>query len=251
MQGLLGIGKVDGHNILRLLSRSTQSMVFLISHNKEWFVLKLASHKQYSKSIHHEYQILHTLSHPAIPKVYSFGMTDYGCAYYIMDCVHGVPAQHYVYQKGVPGNMERTSCALRIVRQVAQVLMDIHRNGIAHLDIKSDNVLISTNEQATLLDFGAAMVLNGTHWKKPFHGTEIYASPERLQKTFFDERADIYSLGCLAYRLLSGRMFHQSSSNVRWDYVPAAIRPLLQQMLERTFENRPTAIKVVNYLREL
>lgn len=251
MQGLLGIGQVDGYRILRLLSRSTQSMVFLIAHHNEWFVLKVASHKQYSKNIHHEYQILRSLSHPSIPKVYSFGTNAYGCAYYIMNCVHGIPAQHYIYRQGVPGNPNRTTCAVRILLQVSLALLEIHCHGVAHLDIKSDNVLISSNEDTTLLDFGASMRLNGNHWQKPFHGTEVYAAPERLQRTFFDERADIYSLGYLAYRLLSGRKFHQTSPQLRWERIPNCLRSLLQQMLARTPESRPTASNIVHYLNTL
>ena len=102
----------------------------------------------------------------------------------------------------------RTTEVIRIAREIATALGYLHDRGIVHRDLKSSNVMVLPNGVARLLDFGTARLLESDdaitrHGE--FVGTFAYAPPEQLTGGHVDERADIYSLGVLLYRLLTGK----------------------------------------------
>jgi len=97
---------------------------------------------------------------------------------------------------------------VRIAVQLCDALQYCHERGIVHRDLKPDNVLITTQGDVKLMDFGAALLEGGrkitTASLSPALGTPDYMSPEQVQGQRGDARSDIYSLGAMLYELLAG-----------------------------------------------
>lgn len=91
---------------------------------------------------------------------------------------------------------------LKFLEQICNGLHIAHSNGIFHQDIKPGNIFILPNEKVKILDFGLACP-NGS--ENFLVGTPFYMSPEQVQCVPVDQRSDIYSLGLVVYRMLTGK----------------------------------------------
>ena len=159
-----------------------------------------------------EVQATATLTHPNTVQVYDYGHTEDGTFYYVMEYLPGVTLEALVKQAG-PLPPAR---AIHFLRQVCGALAEAHAGGLIHRDVKPGNVMIcergGTPDVAKLLDFG--LVLAPTEDVKSdkltldgmVAGTPDYLSPEQAGgQEAVEARSDIYSVGALAYFLLSGR----------------------------------------------
>ncbi|MEV6217886.1 serine/threonine-protein kinase [Nocardia sp. NPDC051833] len=99
--------------------------------------------------------------------------------------------------------------AVRLLTDAAHALDFAHRNGVLHRDVKPANLLVENDprhgERALLTDFGIARSLDGTQTRSGVSATLAYVAPERFSAEPTDHRADIYSLGCTLYELLTGK----------------------------------------------
>ncbi|MFW6083635.1 MAG: protein kinase domain-containing protein [Gemmatimonadota bacterium] len=154
-----------------------------------------------------ERQILSQLDHPNIARLLDGGATDDGRPYLVMEYVEGLPITRYCEEHGlsVP---ER----LRLFIQVARAVQAAHAQLVVHRDIKPSNVLVTAAGEVKLLDFGIAKLLDPTAWpddvpltRTGFHPlTPQYASPEQVRGDPITTASDIYQLGLLLFRLLTG-----------------------------------------------
>ena len=140
--------------------------------------------------------------------------------------------------------------AVGIVAQVAAALTEAHAHGLVHRDVKPANILIARamgSEHAFLTDFGITMdrVAGADLTDTGFAvGTADYMAPEQAQGVGVDARADIYSLGCILYRALTGSVLYDKDSDVEklWAHIheppPALldVRPGLPPSLGDTVE---------------
>lgn len=162
-----------------------------------------------------EYEALTRLDHPNILRVFRFGQAEGQGPYLTMELLDGAAAQVYAKSLGRPGAAERSRAVLRVVSEVAVALQHLHERGLVHRDLKSSNVLVMADGRVKLLDFGTARPLDPTEsitQSGEFVGTFAYASPEQLRGEAVDARADLYALGVLAYRLLTGRRPFEAES---------------------------------------
>jgi len=159
-----------------------------------------------------ETQALARLSHPNIVAVHDAGNAD-GTHYFVMDLVAGKDLSRVVHDDG-PMSPER---AVECILQVARGLEYAHAAGIVHRDIKPSNLMLDSQGKVRILDLGIARVEATA--EAPTHGTNTdltrtgsilgtvdYMPPEQALNTRkADQRADVYSLGCTLYFLLTGR----------------------------------------------
>jgi serine/threonine-protein kinase len=143
------------------------------------------------------------LRHPNIVSIYDVGEEN-GLYYLVMDLVEGVSLRNLLeHERGLP--LDR---AVGMLRQLGSALDYAHGRGIIHRDIKAGNVLVGPDDQVTLFDFGIARGLDLSRLTKPglMVGTPHYLAPEVISGEEGDRRADLYSLGVLAYEMLAGQL---------------------------------------------
>ena len=154
-----------------------------------------------------ERQILADLSHPNIAELHDGGTVD-GLPYFVMERVDGVPITDYCDRRQLT-----VTARLDLFRQVCAAVQAAHRGLIVHRDIKPANILVTSDGNPKLLDFGIAKPLDPAAFPQAVETTAdgrrpmtpIYASPEQIRGEAVTTATDVYSLGIVLYELLTGR----------------------------------------------
>ncbi len=186
-----------------------------------------------------EAEVLGKLSHRAIAKIWEAGeevLPDGNrLSWFAMEQVHGEPMLQAASNLG----LDRRAC-LRLFLEVCEGVSHAHRRGIIHRDLKPDNVLVDGAGRPHILDFGIARSLDPEDPHQTMEGdivgTLAYMSPEQVQGDLelIDARTDVFSLGVILYRMLSGRAPHE-------------LRGLtVTEVAKRLTEERPTPIGQVD-----
>ena len=141
---------------------------------------------------------------PGVVGVTDFGTLPDGQAFLVMELVEGQTLEEALGEGGTLPPAE----AVRVVLKILAALEAAHVRGVVHRDLKPSNVFITPEGQVKIADFGAALVedpLRGSGTEAGLIlGTPAYMAPEQALARPTDERADIYSLGCILFRVLSG-----------------------------------------------
>lgn len=164
----------------------------------------LAKEPDFANRFLREARTMASLSHPNIIVVHDVGTAD-NLHYYAMALHRGGDLTQRIRGGGVTPQE-----ALRITHQIADALAYAHEQGIVHRDIKPDNVLFRERDDAAILtDFGIAKSLHNAENQLTQAGSTVgtpkYMSPEQARGQKVDGRADIYSLGCVLFEMLTGQ----------------------------------------------
>jgi len=205
-----------------------------------------------------EVQLLARLQHPHIVPILSAGEAD-GLPYYVMPFVRGESLRARL-ERGPLAPAE----AAGLLADVAKALAAAHAEGVVHRDIKPDNILVSGGA-AVVADFGIAKALSSARLKEDAGtltslgtslGTPAYMAPEQVAgDPNVDARADLYSLGCVAYEALTGASPFAGKTPQqmlaaqvieapppiasRRDGIPPALAAVVMKCLEKEPANRP------------
>jgi serine/threonine protein kinase len=155
-----------------------------------------------------ERQILAALTHPGIARLLDAGHASDGRPYLAMEYIEGVPIDAYAERLDLRAK-------LTLFTRLCEAVSFAHRNLIIHRDIKPSNVLVDSSGQPKLLDFGIAKILDAATDQTITQErllTPEYASPEQVRGAAQSTAGDIYSLGAVLYRLLTGRAPHTFTS---------------------------------------
>ena len=158
-----------------------------------------------------ERQILASLNHPNIARLLDGGVSDTGEPFLAMEYIEGEPITHFATRQKLSVDDK-----LRLFLKVCAAVAYAHRNLVVHRDIKPGNILVSTDGEPKLLDFGLAkftdesLLSDATQTQTAFRAlTPAYASPEQLKGKAITTSSDVYSLGIVLFELLTGdRPFH-------------------------------------------
>ncbi|MBI3429555.1 MAG: serine/threonine protein kinase, partial [Actinobacteria bacterium] len=146
------------------------------------------------------------LSHPNIVSVQDQGWNQSGipAVFLVMEYVEGFTLRDYLLEQGALSISE----VIRYLIPVLSALAAAHKIGIVHRDIKPENILISINGRVKVADFGLAHgeLLGNTMTAESsvILGSVSYLSPEQVLRGVADSRSDVYSVGIVAFELLTG-----------------------------------------------
>ena len=219
--GALRAGSIAGrrlgaYQIVRLIGEGGMSRVFLAERADGQFTQQVAvkllkpglDSDIDRERFRAERQILASLNHPNIARLFDGGVAEEGAPYLVLEYVDGQPIDRYCDEHRLTVRRR-----LELFLTVANATQFAHGNLIVHRDIKPSNVFVTSSGTVKLLDFGLAKLLapnvdansepstrTGHRWMTP-----EYAAPEQIRHQPVTARTDVYQLGAMLYQLLTGR----------------------------------------------
>ena len=161
-----------------------------------------------------EREIVARLQHPGIARFVDAGFTPDGDPYLVTEFVDGRPIDRWAEEEELA-----VDDRIALFLQVCDAVQAAHAVGVVHRDLKPGNILVDASGRARLLDFGIAKVLDDAAFPELHRNTSAgvrlltfrYASPEQLRGEAITPASDVYQLGLLLYRLLTGRLPRMSA----------------------------------------
>jgi serine/threonine protein kinase len=219
---------------------------------------QLAANPYYTNLFVNEAKLLVTLNHGNIVPVFDFGRvgTD---LYMAMEYVRGASVHLLLEAMRAKGEALETTLAAYIAAEVCKGLDYAHRKtdeqgapeGIVHRDIKPRNVLISSEGEIKIVDFGVAKLASRMEGHGHLAGTLAYMSPEQAERQIVDPRTDIFSLGLVLYELVAVRRAYTGSTPFEVlaqarqadlpplpEGVPQQMREIIRRATQRVSESR-------------
>jgi serine/threonine-protein kinase len=257
----------DRYHVLRKLGEGGMGTVYLAEHVK---MGRKSAVKVMNPALVHDADAISRfnreasnaskINHPHVAAVYDFGETPEGVIYLAMEYIEGPALTKVIEDQGALPPLR----AAEIARQVADALTVAHDMGIVHRDLKPDNIMLTKNRDGTdfakVVDFGIAKIANNEAQRVTktglVIGTPDYMSPEQLAGDKLDGRSDTYSLGIVAFNMLTGKLpfpgdtlqesmimrlterpkqLMEMKEDVAW---PQQVQAVLDRALERTAEDR-------------
>lgn len=206
----------NASNLVSLLFQSKHHSVYRIKFNNKWMFLKriIDSQKEnpvYIQNLEKEFEIGFTLDHPGIVQYYNLGKDNQGY-YIITEFIEGEMLRSLIAK----GSINRKFIN-EFIDQILSVLEYLHDKGIYHLDLKPENIIISSkSKKLKLIDFGLAY--SDSYSKNP-SGTLTYASPEMFTSPeSCNASSDIYSIGVILLELFTGSTDKSALNKVAYKY---------------------------------
>ncbi len=169
------------------------------------------ANEEFRRRFKNESKAIAVLSHPNIVKVFNVSYGD-RLQYIVMEHVEGITLKEYIEQQGKLGIKETVHFTMQILR----ALQHAHDKGIVHRDIKPQNIMLLSNGNIKVTDFGIARFSysDTKTMTDSAIGSVHYISPVQASGDTTDDRADIYSVGVVLYEMLTGQLPFQSDNSV-------------------------------------
>jgi len=206
--------RIGPYQLVRELGRGGMGTVWLAEREDEFrrrVALKLINlgmdTEQVARRFRHERQLLADLEHPGIVRLLDGGTTPSGSPYLVLELVEGVPIDRHCETHALDRRAR-----LELLARVCDAVQAAHALGIVHRDLKPANILVTTDGEPKVLDFGIAKLLSqedGELSRLTLTGERLltprYAAPEQVLGEPCMPATDVYALGVLLYELLCGR----------------------------------------------
>ncbi len=210
-------GQLGAYRVVREIGQGGMSTVYLGARDDASFRRRVAikvirrgmESEESKRRLRVERQILASLDHPWIARLYDGGETAEGMPYFVMEYVEGLPIDAYCDHHRLTVD-ERTI----LFGKVCEAVHYAHQNLVVHRDLKPSNILVTADGNPKLLDFGIAKLLNPelsspeveptATWVRLL--TPHFASPEQVRGETITTVSDVYALGVLLFKLLTGRL---------------------------------------------
>lgn len=206
---------IKNYKITRMLGRGATSNVYLgIDKTSLQLVAIKKMRPECSIGIQHkmfavEASLCGKLKHPNIVSLIEANNIDADNTYIIMEYVEGETLEKY----STPDNLLPVETVMEIVRQAAEALNYAFQMGVIHRDVKPANIIMRVDGLVKLTDFGCALLFDSDTTQIAGAGSLSYMSPEQISGVGLNHQSDIYSLGSVLYRLLTGHNTFNAKDN--------------------------------------
>jgi tetratricopeptide (TPR) repeat protein len=212
--------RLGAYRLIELIGRGGMGEVYLAERDDDHYHARVAiklvridhDPSRVAWRLRSERQILAQLEHPNIARLIDGGATEDGVPYLVMELIEGQPIDVYCEERDLT-----IAQRVRLFLQVCAAVSFAHQRLVVHRDLKPGNILVTADGTVKLLDFGIAKLLETEAETQPVRGdaemtathvrvmTLEYASPEQVRGDPITTVSDVYSLGVVLYRLLTGR----------------------------------------------
>lgn len=195
--------RIGNYSIVELIGEGATSNVYHAQHVKSLASVAIKQLRRqgeiYRTMFASEVELGGKMHHKNIVRVLSADLEEKNGPYLVMEYVKGVALDHHDRVNTLPPILT----VLSVIEQVANALRYAAQLGVVHRDVKPGNIILLPNGLAKLTDFGCAIPVSAMGGEVA--GSLAYMSPEQLDGESLDQRADIYALGAVIYRLLTGK----------------------------------------------
>jgi serine/threonine protein kinase/Flp pilus assembly protein TadD len=205
--------RIGAYIILRQIGQGGMGAVFLAARADGCFEKQVAiklltrggGNTELVRRFRSEREVLAHLDHPNIARLIDAGTTDDGRLYFVMEHIDGIPITEFVAEKQLP-----LTARLELFLKTSAAVEAAHRHSIIHRDLKPSNILVNSEGEPKLLDFGIAKPIGDTtdRHQQTVSGCErltpVFASPEQVRGEAVTLLSDVYSLGVVFYEMLTG-----------------------------------------------
>ena len=229
------------------------------------FVLKILrsqnwGNKKETAFLKHEYEVAQKIDHPTVIRAFDF-QVDGKIGYLVLELFADLNMKQFMRERGRDKLLANFP---KIVEQCVMSLHQLHQHGWVHCDVKPDNFLLSDDFEVKLIDFTIAQRITRGKLSAMFRrkgqiqGTRSYMSPEQIRGEPLDGRTDIYSLACVLYEFLAGKVPYTGTSpndllnnhlrapvpsvQVHYDNATTQLNDLLVSMLAKDPDDRPASM---------
>ena len=219
--------------------------------------------KEEEKTLIKEINILKTLDHPNIMKVYEYFNTP-DCFSIVSELCTGGELYHKIENNNLSENVGKY-----VMKQLLSAVAFCHKNGIIHRDLKPENILLEEEEEATkeyftikVIDFGTSGKMKKGQKYNELIGTPFYIAPEVLNNNY-DEKCDMWSCGVILYVMLSGEppFYGENDNEIYaqilnsevnfnqkvWDDISDEAKDLIQKLLNKNHRSRLSAVEALQH----
>jgi len=216
---------LGAYEVLREIGRGGMGTVYLARRDDGLFQQQVAikvvtpesAGGEIVRRFEQEREILASLQHPNIARLYDGGSTEEGWPYFVMEYVEGKPIDEWCEERKL-----NVSERVRLFRSVCAAVNYAHEHRVVHRDLKPGNILVTPDGTVKLLDFGIAKLVRVEADQKTALVTRTgirlmtpeYASPEQVRAEETTPLTDLYSLGVILYELVTGRKPYRLKSRI-------------------------------------
>ena len=212
----IGVVLADRYTLLELIGSGGMADVYKASDKKlnrcvavKILKSEFSSDENFINKFKQEAMAAASISNPHVVNVYDVGEED-DINYIVMELADGITLKELIQKKGKLEIIESIQIAMQIVNGIKEA----HMHGIIHRDIKPQNVMVSADGKAKVMDFGIARAVTAQTITANTVGSVHYISPEQARGSACDERCDIYSIGITLYEMITGRVPFDGESTV-------------------------------------
>ena len=206
---------IGNYKVARLLGRGATSNVYLAVDQTTFKLVAIKKIRPENntgiqrKMFAVEASLCGKLNHPNIVSLLEAHISDPGNTYLIMEYVEGESLQNHA----TPDALLPVETVLDVVRQSAEALNYAYQMGVIHRDVKPANIILRDDGLVKLTDFGCALLFDSDTTQISVAGSLSYMSPEQIMGKPLNHQSDIYSMGAVLYRMLTGHNTFTATDN--------------------------------------
>lgn len=255
---------IHGYEIKQQIGTGSYGVVYKVQKDNKVYVLKQIPINPNSTisqidSVKNEAKILSSLKSKYVVEYYD-SFEENNCLNIIMEYCEGGDLGTYIsnYQKMNSNTSLNEDFIWKVFIQICFGLYDIHKQNILHRDLKSLNIFLTKQFQVKIGDLGVARVLQNTQYASTFIGTPLYLSPEICEEKPYNEKSDVWALGCILYEMASFKHPFNAKNqaalflkilNGKYEplstKIPIDIKKMIERLLEKNYFKRPSMKEII------